>query len=100
MNTRINDQLGPPGAGQEIPKGPNECVYCEREALAPGYSQPSMCEQHLVISVIVQYLRNHGLPINVETVSLFVTEHPQADIHLNEVETLLAPILEAAHVTG
>lgn len=94
-----NVRLGPPGPGQETPERP-KCAYCHRPALAPGYTRPPLCEKHVVLDVIICYLKRHGTPATVETISQFVAENPQTQIRPDEVAGLLEAMRqEVPHVT-
>lgn len=86
-------RLGPPGAGQEPPERP-KCAYCQRRALAPGYTAPPLCEKHLVMRIIAHYLKRNQRPVTVETIAQFVAENRQTQIWPDEVAALLKPMQE------
>lgn len=44
-----------------------KCQFCELDAL--GQTEPALCEKHLDLAVLSEYLSERGQPVTVETVT-------------------------------
>lgn len=44
-----------------------KCQFCELNAL--GQTEPALCEKHLDLAVLAEYLSEHERPVTVETVT-------------------------------
>ena len=72
----------------------NTCTYCTRPALANV--DPPLCERHLDIAIIAEYLADRGQPVTVDTVTAKLRRcyenHGALTAQPEEVETLLRPM--------
>lgn len=91
-------ELGPPGDDHAAAAGPNPqcCTFCGSEALAPEYVAPPMCSRHFTMTIIVSLLKNHGHPVTVENIRLFVEQKPKTLISPDEVDGLFRPMQHEA----
>lgn len=48
-----------------------KCQFCELSAL--GQTEPALCEKHLDLAVLSEYLSDHNQPVTAETVTELLT---------------------------
>lgn len=79
------------------------CTYCPEPAT--GHTAPLMCDRHLDLAVLTEYLRDQGEPVTVEAVQglVHICQERNGILHLEveEVEALLTgDFAERYNITG
>ena len=70
------------------------CTFCEREAFAPEYIRPAMCEKHHEVALMVSRLRRNDRPVTLAAVRTLHSQMVRPFITDGELPRLLSDIMK------